>query len=344
MEVKVQEHDFKIDFIRGLSMMMIVIYHYSCALEIKEIENAYRPFWHFASGAWGSVFVVVFFMISGYVMILQYNERCEVLYFYKKRWLSIFPMFYLVYVVMYLIRTIQYKTPLWGGSPLLIVESLLGMDGYLKNGKENYYTVGEWFLGAIILIYVLFPLLRSLFKKYEVMVNILFVSIFAILECTDYIIYFSRTNLFFCVFSFWMGMVFWKYKEQLKNYGIVLGALIICVTFYYIDVTVYFSEIAVVHVMGIAVFIILYSLPSNILGKKQIGRSTILFFSRYSYSVMLVHHVLIYWMIKACQILKMNLNVSLVFIILVIYLVAWGVKSVSGSINKKVVCFINKRF
>lgn len=40
--------------------------------------------------------------------------------------------------------------------------SLLGMDGYFQYRGPNYYLIGEWFFGAIVFLYILYPL----FAKY----------------------------------------------------------------------------------------------------------------------------------------------------------------------------------
>ena len=43
-----------------------------------------------------------------------------------------------------------------------LVFSVLGLDGYLLPLGANFYKIGEWFLGCLLLIYLLFPLLRRL--------------------------------------------------------------------------------------------------------------------------------------------------------------------------------------
>ena len=40
-----------------------------------------------------------------------------------------------------------------------VIFSLLGLDGYLAPVTPTFYKIGEWFLGVILLLYLLFPLL-----------------------------------------------------------------------------------------------------------------------------------------------------------------------------------------
>lgn len=46
-----------------------------------------------------------------------------------------------------------------------LVLSVLGLDGYALPYTPTFYKVGEWFLGCLILLYVLFPLLLRLQKN-----------------------------------------------------------------------------------------------------------------------------------------------------------------------------------
>lgn len=317
-----KKRDIRIEFIRGLSMFIICIYHYSCALEIKNIEEGWRPLWHFASSSWGAVFVIVFFMISGYVMMIQYSDSLDIKSFYKKRWVSIFPMFYIAWGIMYVVRAIQYKNPLWGGKPSLLILSLLGMDGYLKNGTNNYYTVGEWFLGAIIILYILFPLLRLIYKKNHIVFTIIMIFIFFLFEAFGVIEQCKRTDIFFCIFSFWCGMIFWKYRESAKKSIVIISALIIWNVMYFVDCRDFFNEITIMHMMGISAFILFYSLPIETICKNKKLENIISFLSKYSYPVMLVHHVLVYWGIKACQLIGIHPNIGIFFIIIGIYIAA----------------------
>jgi len=86
--------------------------------------------------------------------------------FIRKRFLRIFPVFYIAYAfataIHFLIdRTIAVGVPAWH-----IVFSFVGFDGLLLAlGVPTFYMVGEWFLGCIIGVYALFPLLHWIWRK-----------------------------------------------------------------------------------------------------------------------------------------------------------------------------------
>lgn len=87
--------------------------------------------------------------------------------YYKKRFLGIYPMFWIAYTVTFALDFFR-----WRGLPLedirLLGYSALGIDGYLSLLGLVYtpfYKVGEWFLGALLALYVLFPMLHWLVER-----------------------------------------------------------------------------------------------------------------------------------------------------------------------------------
>ena len=106
------------------------------------------------------------------------NGEKEVLDFFKKRWLSIFPMFYIAWTVMYIINSLRVGSWFWGGPRRNFLLSAIGMDGYFLHLGMNYYNLGEWFLGGIILLYLLYPLLLFLWNKAKIPSTVLITFIF----------------------------------------------------------------------------------------------------------------------------------------------------------------------
>ena len=58
----------------------------------------------------------------------------------------------------------------WGGVIKWLPLSIIGIDGYLGtlglSGAFMYYRVGEWFLGCIICLYLIYPFLAYFFGKH----------------------------------------------------------------------------------------------------------------------------------------------------------------------------------
>ena len=94
----------------------------------------------------------------------------------------------------------------WTGIPSYrFIYTLLGVDGYLSAYQRNFYLIGEWFLGALVLCYIFFPFLRWLVK------HIPFTTAAVLLVGTYFIPYlplFERDplqNIWSCVTIFLFG-------------------------------------------------------------------------------------------------------------------------------------------
>ena len=77
---------FYLDFIRVISMIMIVTYHFYAHFA----ENNITGFKIFSNGKWGMIGVTLFFMISGASLIYNYGENLDIKKYAKKRFLGIF--------------------------------------------------------------------------------------------------------------------------------------------------------------------------------------------------------------------------------------------------------------
>ena len=115
--------------------------------------------------------MTTFFCISGAVLNYNYSKILSFKGFYFKRWKSIFPSYYICFSYFYLRNVFDTRKLLYNDHWKTLFLTLVGLDGYLYYRIKSYYLVGEWFLGAIIIIYTLYPLLSWTIKKQ----NILFI-------------------------------------------------------------------------------------------------------------------------------------------------------------------------
>lgn len=87
--------------------------------------------------------------------------------FYKKRFLAIYPMFWITYLIVSAVDFLYWKGMSIADIKLLIY-SVLGMDGYLGTLgiiPFDFVKVGEWFVGCLILLLLIFPLLHWCVEK-----------------------------------------------------------------------------------------------------------------------------------------------------------------------------------
>lgn len=208
-----------LNFARAVLTLLVVLYHSSGYL----LNGAGSDFFSgIASSALGMVAVAAFFTLSG--LTIKYNNSdLDICGFYKKRFLSIFPSFWIVWGIAYLVKVISAKSFFYNGHKLSIFLSFCGLDGYLGGA---YYQTGEWFLGAVILLYMLYPLLVWLFKHAKT------VSCWGVAIAYYFVI--SRDcfgvsgfrNILTCLLSFWIGMLLADVIEKISDNWLLCVVLI----------------------------------------------------------------------------------------------------------------------
>lgn len=160
MMTKHKQRLFYLDWVRALATIMIVITHFNNPYLTRLPPFPNSPFGIYL----GDLGVSQFLIISGAALMLTYGDqdRLDLKTFYWKRFKSIYPMFWLAFIIAnaYLF-IVNHGTVAARAPKRSLILSLIGMDGYLTNaGLATFYTLGEWFLGFIVLYYLIFPILR----------------------------------------------------------------------------------------------------------------------------------------------------------------------------------------
>lgn len=342
-----KERLFYLDFVRAIAALAIVITHFNArylylnppapekAVFTTSIGNLYI-------GDWG---VSLFFIISGAALMYVYEEKCQLKTFYKKRFLSIYPMFWIAYITDFLFIVWQTHTMPGGGIPKWrILFSVIGFDGLLlTNGYPTFYLLGEWFLGVIVLIYLVFPLLRALLNKKPVLLLILTAAGYAggLVLCT-HVSYplVPATLLFVRIPELVFGMFFVKYKGKVTWKTAALALAVVLVNW---TVKPGFTASIQTTYVGIASFLVCVYV-SNIVRCAPVEYICEKL-SKYSYAVFLVHHVIIAKIMGKFNLMEISVGESyLLFmgVCCVIALFAWILYLAHYFVMRGIVCMKQK--
>ena len=240
------------NYMKAISAIGIIIYHYSCRIKSRD----FLPLYTFKNGSWGGVFVTIFFMVSGALLYYNYSENFELKKFYIKRWIAIFPMFYLAYLSFWIGNVINNGSIFYKNVKWTYILSLCGMDGYFYENVTTYYILGEWFLGAIIILYMLFPVLLMSFKRKPILTFLVSLLLYIVHYEVAIINPHASRSIFSCLLSFVSGMLLVMYRERIFNKCITLfagGMFIILLT-----VELGISDEIGFKLMGISIFCLIY--------------------------------------------------------------------------------------
>lgn len=281
------------DFVRAACTLGIVLNHF--AIE-SHSEGLQRYLYEFPSGggSLGYTLVTVFFLISGCLLYLNHREVPDVSAFYAKRWLSIYPSFYLAYLPA--LALYRLTNPSFFSDRRLhqLVFTLIGFDGYLAGRFRTWYILGEWFLGAIIICYLVYPLLSKAIERSETGTLVVVSALFLMTMRWNMLGQHAFRNPFSCVFSFLVGMLICRHRLY-ESRPLALGGLAVFLLFYVCPLSV--PENIEYHVCGIALFFALNALGGHAMRSSWMAKA-IDQVARLSYEVFLVHHLTIIALVR----------------------------------------------
>ncbi len=282
-----KRRDLSLDFIRVIAIWIILNFHFSASFLFYD-----SPLYAMANGSWGCVGTTVFFVLSGFLLRTKYKEIKSLKDFYIKRFLSIYPTFYVAFAVCFFFMVFKYRKIFYLGNPVKLIFSVLGIDNYLGfYGISTYALVGEWFTAVIVAIYLIYPLISFLYNKSKPVVAILvyglyFANIF--LKIDPVIV---DASLFSGVAMFVTGVFLSEisgYIREKKWPGILGIAVSIVIVF----VKLQGPYIIYLHILGIAMFVGMYFVFSEISKLIKSGKF-VTFLSTVSYAVYISHHFIL---------------------------------------------------
>ncbi|TYA11803.1 acyltransferase [Paenibacillus faecis] len=286
-----KERIFYLDFIRAISIILVIIYHFNGFINERNLLGDNKlPINLGNTIGLGEIGVALFFLISGAALMHRYSGNFSTKNFFFKRFLGIYPLFWITYVLTFLYlfyrnKTINHSSPNW-----TILFSILGIDVYMGNVLtiSNFALIGEWFLGCIILIYLFFPLLRYIMiKKPHTLLILTIVYYVIIIQFYDF-----KTpihmNFITRIPEFIFGMYLMTYCQKVKTYHFSI-ALIISIVI--LSLPIDMNRMYRVTIIGISFFCVLRYIADLIKNNKL--KSFVAFISKYSYAIFLVHHLIL---------------------------------------------------
>lgn len=289
---------YYLDFIRTIATFLIILFHFLAGVEsygllqnadVFKIGNISLLNLGGVNLTLGNYAVSLFFIISGAGLMYVYQEKLDLKQFFRKRAAAIYPLYYIAFTAVFLLRIIltqklEHGIPTW-----TYLLTLLGIDGWLLEVIPNYALVGDWFVGCILCIYLLFPLFRKCLNKNPHLTVVVYGLIFLIWEHFHPINFSKRNDVILRAFEVLLGMYFIKINKKVTWKG-VLVSLLLLGTVFAVRISC-LSLYVLVPIAGMSLFLVLNYISGWVRGEKI--KKAVSFFSFYSFPAFLVHHYLL---------------------------------------------------
>lgn len=325
-ELSAKKRIIALDFIRAVCALGIVIYHVSS----YSSDDAPKLLYSYANGTLGRVYVGVFLLMSGFVLHYNYKEIPSLKNFYYKRWKSVFPMFYIAWLYFYIQNVILTGKLFYSGNPLKLILTVFGLDGYLLYRVPNYYIVGEWFLGAIVILYAAYPLLLKAVNKWGFKTLILMVPLWLFQVHTDIFEIYTGRNIIYCCGFFLAGMLIEKYSLYKKNW-LKIAALPVSLVLLFVPIPVLDWE--KVLLLVISMFFLLFLIGEWIMKLPVLGKM-IAFVGGISFPIYLVQNKVGAKIVSRFVPTTLPAVIKVVLVAVVLCIIyAWCISTLSGGIQ-----------
>lgn len=204
------------NIIRAVSAVSIFLYHayYNMGCDYGYLNPIISQ---------SSFFMTLFFLLSGFVLYYNYEKedlenRESLNKYYKKRFVSIYPLYLLVWVVFYVIQ--------WSGNTVSSDLFTLPYQLLLIQNISNYpylMNSGTWFFSCMMICYLISPFLIQIFRmldsKKNAIISLMILGI--LISFMPLLTYLYGVeiygNAFGRIFEFSLGMILCKLAELSAN-------------------------------------------------------------------------------------------------------------------------------
>lgn len=286
------------DYLRIAAFALVMIYHMLVQLALDGIcpLAVVEPLYTGKNLHMATLGVTLFFMISGFGLMLSSESSFDWKTFYVKRFVRIIIPFYVVYSGVLLCKMIFFQeyvfegnTPVWRW-----VFTLTATDEYVKAlGMPTFSLgVGEWFLGCLVLIYFIYPLLRECIQRFGWIFFLVATIGFLLLVTYEPFPVQIHMDFFAKAYEFILGMYLAKYREHISITKGILAVLMFLPFVSFQNVIPIPGGMRIL-IPGVCVFVAVMCMEPMFARLKTCNR-VVKLLNDYSYEYYLAHHVIIF--------------------------------------------------
>lgn len=297
-----------VDIFKGIAIIMVILVHSAQTFELPGGIN-YIP-------RFGQMGCQIFFLLSSFTM--AYNLGGGKLFLQKRikrllpgYWSMIIFNFILTFSTITLLGKNILRT---SDNPIDYIINLFFLNGLIPGTANNHVVLGGWFVGTLVIFYILFPLMHKLYFSLPKYRHVLFPSVISLLSFTamyiigelDERLYCSNNS--FAYFSFVnqlpvfvLGFTLFDLVEQkiIVKHSLWKGAilLLICGWLFFSSIPHVFIVIPTLFTVAVIFLFLHYNEKTIDNNTIQIG--LILKFNKYSFPIYLTHTFIVWYFMQA---------------------------------------------
>ena len=212
-------HLYVLDGFRIICAFFVFLYHSNSLVDYGFFE----PFISVSA-----IFMDAFFLLSGFSLYYGYKSKkldssSEILSFYKKRVIKLYPAYLVVYIAWFIIHQLVLKDyPTYKTVFITPIETLL-IQCIFPKSESIIHNSGSWFISVIFFCYLLFPLVKRIVQDFaKKQIIVLWIILYFLCSGMPFFSHGFSTdamyfNPFFRFFEFFMGLLIGQYFSINKD-------------------------------------------------------------------------------------------------------------------------------
>lgn len=287
-----------LDVLRFAACVFVIYYHMLVEAIFKNILNLETTMKYYSNANIHIAMLAVslFFMVSGSGLMLSSKENFCLKSYIKSRFLRILIPYYVVYGLSFFVKYFINGTPVFHERipSWRFLFTLLGMDEYLSmHGIATFsLSIGEWFLGCLMIIYVLFPFLRICMLRHKYVTILLSTILFFLFSNTEVFQTDPHLNILFKLYEFLLGMFLVLVRKEIR-YKCLCWTLPVIGLFLFCPFTLPLPEAIRITLLSVSIYLTIMQ-AEPLLKKRTFLQRFLWHFNQYSFEIYLIHHVIIF--------------------------------------------------
>lgn len=328
MEENKDQFDYSIAVTRIIGCIMIFLCHYIQIIGKPVIAQTAQFF---------NVGVFVFFMISGYLYGQRKIDKGALLNWYKKRIIKIFVPLYIVMIIIFIALYFQNVQV----EPMRYLMYALNLQAF---GTSIPGAAQLWFLTAIMLCYIITPLLQFLRENHSRKILCIIAVVYIALQLIMALMGVSYVALYMIYIGIYIAayFIFPLMLEQVTKKKVIVISILMIVAMLarimgkvFVDGTYFYDYIIVLYthtILGIWI-ILLVKYMYTLIGER-LKREAIKHINKYTMEIYMVHMMFMH--MPFCMMGRINLVVDTILIIICTVISAWILKKVENFVINQI--------
>jgi len=285
--------------IRLISFFAVVLFHFNMAIVQFYPNSMMLGKLNYLNQTVGDMAISLFIITSGFSLEMSTRGNFDLKKYLAKRIISIYPAFWICYLIVGVLLFLNSGHINGDGEHWKLLLSFIGLDGFFLYKMQNYYLVGEWYTGYMLITYLIFPFLLLGLRFNPAITAIIVLTLFALtyLNYNKLFDVYINCNPLTRLPDFLFGMIFSRYIYSKKSTFYISGLMSLFIIITIQAFTKIIPSQLYMLIFGCCLYCLL-AVAFDFLKEVKILALITPYLAGFTFTAFLLHHQIIYFLFE----------------------------------------------